>query len=226
MDRTIIHESWMEVIGEELEKPYFKELEQFLENERSTYEVYPPPKDVFTAFKYPLSNVKVCIVGQDCYHTPKLAHGLAFSVKCDRPPPSLRNIYKELEADPNVNFSRPWHGNLEYWAKQGVFLLNSVLTVRKGEAGSHRNKGWEVFTNAIINALNNTFSGIVYLLWGRDAQKKARLIDLGNNYVLEAGHPSPLSARFFLGCGHFGRTNSILEEIGESVIDWQLPSEP
>lgn len=216
--------TWHNAIGEEKQQPYFQETLRFVENERlSGKTIYPPAKDVFNAFRYTeFNNVKVVILGQDPYHGPNQAHGLAFSVLPGvRIPPSLVNIYKELETD-TPNFTMPKHGYLESWARQGVLLLNTVLTVEAGKAHSHANLGWETFTDKVIAALNEYRSGIVFLLWGSHAQKKGRFIDQSRHYVLTSVHPSPLSAhRGFFGCKHFSKTNDYLQQHGLSAIDWQ-----
>lgn len=216
--------TWHNVIGEEKQQPYFLETLRFVENERlSGKTIYPPAKDVFNAFRYTEFNkVNVVILGQDPYHGPNQAHGLAFSVLPGvRIPPSLVNIYKELEID-IPGFVMPKHGYLESWARQGVLLLNTVLTVEAGKAHSHANLGWETFTDKVIAALNEYRNGIVFLLWGSHAQKKGQFIDQSRHYVLSSVHPSPLSAhRGFFGCKHFSKTNNYLQQKGVSPIDWQ-----
>lgn len=216
--------TWHNAIGEEKQQPYFQETLSFVENERlSGKTIYPPAKDVFNAFRYTEFNeVKVVILGQDPYHGPNQAHGLAFSVLPGvRIPPSLVNIYKELETDIS-GFTMPKHGYLESWARQGVLLLNTVLTVEAGKAHSHANLGWETFTDKVIATLNEYRSGIVFLLWGSHAQKKGRFIDQSRHYVLTSVHPSPLSVhRGFFGCKHFSKTNNYLQQHGLTPIDWQ-----
>ncbi|QKJ88270.1 Uracil-DNA glycosylase [Paramixta manurensis] len=215
--------TWHDVLAQEKEKPYFIDTLAAVAHERAAGKVvYPPQKDVFNAFRLTeLGAVKVVILGQDPYHGPNQAHGLAFSV---RPgvavPPSLVNMYKELEQD-IPGFQRPNHGFLESWAKQGVMLLNTVLTVEAGKAHSHARFGWETFTDNVIAAINTHREGVVFLLWGSHAQKKGSIITRQRHHVLQAPHPSPLSAhRGFFGCQHFSRTNQILSESGETPIDW------
>lgn len=220
--------TWHDVLAEEKEKPYFVETLAMVANERAAGKViYPPQKDVFNAFRLTeLGEVKVVILGQDPYHGPHQAHGLSFSVLPGvAVPPSLVNIYKELVTD-IPGFERPAHGFLESWARQGVMLLNTVLTVEAGKAHSHARFGWETFTDNVIAAINEHREGVVFLLWGSHAQKKGSIIDPKRHHVLKAPHPSPLSAhRGFFGCGHFSKTNQLLEEQGEQPIDWrpQLP---
>jgi len=217
--------SWREVLQSEKRKPYFQELLRCVESERAKGKtIYPKNSDVFNALSLtPFTSVKVVILGQDPYHGPNQAHGLCFSVKPPTPPPpSLRNIFLELESD--VGIPRPSHGNLQHWAEQGVLLLNAVLTVEAEKAGSHANKGWETFTDRVIRELNDRREHIVFLLWGSYAQKKAGFVDRARHLVLEAPHPSPLSAhRGFLGCHHFSKTNNYLKSQGISPIDWSLP---
>ncbi|WP_428943805.1 uracil-DNA glycosylase [Pantoea sp. FN060301] len=216
--------TWHDVLAEEKKKPYFVETLSLVANERAAGKVvYPPQKDVFNAFRLTeLGEVKVVILGQDPYHGPHQAHGLSFSVLPGvAVPPSLANIYKELATD-IPGFERPAHGFLESWARQGVLLLNTVLTVEAGQAHSHARFGWETFTDNVIAAINAHREGVVFLLWGSHAQKKGSIIDPQRHHILKAPHPSPLSAhRGFLGCGHFSRTNALLEEQGEKPIDWQ-----
>lgn len=220
--------TWHDVLAEEKEKPYFVETLAMVANERAAGKViYPPQKDVFNAFRLTeLGEVKVVILGQDPYHGPHQAHGLSFSVLPGvAVPPSLVNIYKELVTD-IPGFERPAHGFLESWARQGVMLLNTVLTVEAGKAHSHARFGWETFTDNVIAAINEHREGVVFLLWGSHAQKKGSIIDPKRHHVLKAPHPSPLSAhRGFFGCGHFSKTNQLLEDQGEKPIDWrpQLP---
>ena len=216
--------TWHDVLAEEKEKPYFIEtLAKVAEVRASGKTVYPPQKDVFNAFRLTeLGDVKVVILGQDPYHGPNQAHGLAFSVLPGvAVPPSLVNMYKELMTD-IPGFERPNHGFLESWARQGVMLLNTVLTVTAGNAHSHAKFGWEAFTDNVIAAINEHREGVVFLLWGSHAQKKGAIIDRQRHYVLQAPHPSPLSAhRGFFGSGHFSRTNEWLEQHGEKIINWQ-----
>lgn len=216
--------TWDDIIGREQQQAYFIETLSFVANERQQGKIiYPPAEDVFNAFKYTaLNDVNVVILGQDPYHGPDQAHGLSFSVRPGVPaPPSLVNMYKELEKD-IAGFTRPTHGYLESWARQGVLLLNTVLTVEKGKAHSHAYLGWETFTDKIINEINQQRNGVIFLLWGSHAQKKGRFIDSHKHHILKAPHPSPLSAyRGFLGCGHFSQTNQILQQQGLNPINWQ-----
>ena len=217
--------TWADVLASEKQEPYFKDVISFVEKERAAGKtIYPPNTDVFNALAYtPFSDVKVVIIGQDPYHGPNQAHGLCFSVKPPTPPPpSLVNIFLELKSD--LGIERPSHGNLESWARQGVLLLNAVLTVEDGKPGSHANKGWERFTSKIIEVLNARQEHLVFLLWGAYAQKKAESVDRSRNLILTAPHPSPLSAhRGFLGCKHFSKANAYLVQHGRKPIDWRLP---
>lgn len=217
--------SWLAALDSEFQQPYMQELRQFLKEQKGKgATVYPRGGEIFNAFEHtPLDRVKVVILGQDPYHGPGQAHGLCFSV---RPgvaiPPSLRNIYKEIERD--LGIPPPDHGNLSHWADQGVLLLNSVLTVNAGQAGSHQGKGWETFTDRVVEVVNREREGVVFLLWGSYAQRKGAVIDRQRHCVLTAPHPSPLSAhRGFLGCGHFSAANAWLEQRGQTPIDWSLP---
>ncbi len=216
--------TWQNVIGEEKQQPYFQQIISFVKNERSNGKtIYPPQKDVFNAFRYTEFNkVKVVILGQDPYHGPNQAHGLSFSVLPGvRIPPSLENIYKELKMD-IPGFILPDHGYLESWARQGVLLLNTVLTVEAGKAHSHAKLGWERFTDKVIATLNEYRSDIVFLLWGAHAQKKGQFIDQSRHYVLTSVHPSPLSVhRGFFGCKHFSKANHYLQQHGLEPINWQ-----
>lgn len=221
-----ISNDWAEKISAEYKKPYYRELFNFIKEEYSKVVVYPPSEDIFNAMHLtPLSKVKCVILGQDPYHEPGQAHGLCFSVKPDiKIPPSLENIYKELHDD--IGFAIPNHGYLEEWAKQGVLLLNTVLTVQAHRAFSHRGKGWEQFTDAIIRTVNEIDRPVVFLLWGKPAQEKKALLNNPKHLILEAPHPSPLSAyRGFFGCRHFSKANDFLMKNGETPIDWTLPSE-
>ncbi|EMH4043411.1 uracil-DNA glycosylase [Providencia stuartii] len=215
--------TWHDVIGSEKTQAYFKDTLAYVANERQKGKIiYPPQQDVFNAFRYTeLADVKVVILGQDPYHGPGQAHGLSFSVLPGiKPPPSLVNMYKELEND-IPGFKRPNHGYLLSWTQQGVLLLNTVLTVEQGNAHSHAHLGWETFTDKVIAAINEHREGVVFLLWGSHAQKKGRIIDTKRHHVLKAPHPSPLSAhRGFLGCGHFSQTNQLLQQQGLEAIDW------
>lgn len=216
--------TWHDVIGHEKQQDYFQTTLAFVEQERQSGKViYPPSTEVFNAFRFTeFGDVKVVILGQDPYHGPNQAHGLCFSVLPQvKTPPSLVNIYKELAQD-IPDFSIPNHGYLKSWADQGVLLLNTVLTVEQGKAHSHAKAGWEMFTDRVIEALNQHGQGIVFLLWGAHAQKKGQMIDRQRHHVLEAPHPSPLSAhRGFFGCKHFSMTNGLLEQQGKSPIVWQ-----
>ena len=217
---------WDQVLAGEFEKDYYLELRKFLKEEYSTRVIYPSMYDIFNALKHTAyKDVKVVILGQDPYHGPNQAHGMCFSVKKGvAVPPSLVNIYKELKED--VGFEIPNHGFLESWADQGVLLMNTVLTVRGGQANSHKGKGWEIFTDQVIRHLNDREQPMVFLLWGAHAKSKRQLITNPNHMILTAAHPSPLSAyNGFYGCRHFSRTNLFLEEQGMKPIDWQLPLE-
>lgn len=217
-----IDPSWHTQLEKEFEKQYFKDLTDFVRKEYQTKRIYPPGSLIFNAFNVcPFSNVKVVLLGQDPYHGPNQAHGLCFSVNDKIPlPPSLQNIYKEIESDLNIKTYTT--GNLERWAKQGVFLLNATLTVQSGMAGSHQGKGWETFTDAVIKILSQEKEHLVFLLWGSYAQQKASLIDEHKHLVIKAVHPSPLSAyRGFFGCKHFSKTNEYLRLNGLSEIDWR-----
>lgn len=215
---------WKAHLDAEFEQDYMVQLREFLKQEKGQRKViYPPTKDVFNAFNQAAPDkTKVVILGQDPYHGPGQAHGLSFSVpEGVAIPPSLLNIYKELESD--LGLSRPSHGNLAAWAAQGVFLLNATLTVEQGNAGSHQGKGWEVFTDKAISVINEQAENVVFMLWGAYAQKKGSIIDTQRHLVLKAPHPSPLSAhRGFLGCQHFSQANRYLQERGRLPIDWAL----
>ena len=218
-----IGNDWDETLKGEFEKEYYLKLREFLKQEYSTRRIFPDMYDIFNALKYtPLENVKAVILGQDPYHGFGQAHRLCFSVKRGvEPPPSLKNIYKEIESD--LGIKEPAHGELTYWAQQGVLLLNTVLTVRAHQANSHRGIGWEQFTDAVIRTLNDQDRPIVYLLWGRPAQTKKAMLYNPKQLVLTAAHPSPLSAsRGFFGCRHFSQTNEFLEKNGLAPIDWQI----
>jgi uracil-DNA glycosylase len=218
-----ITNDWAPVLKAEYAKPYYRKLYDFIHREYATQTVYPPSGDIFNALHLtPLSRVKVVIIGQDPYHEPGQAHGLCFSVqKGVEIPPSLQNIYKELHED--IGFQIPDHGCLTPWAKQGVLLLNAVLTVRAHAAASHRGKGWEEFTDAIIREVNKVDHPVVFLLWGSFARSKAAMLDNPKHLVLEAPHPSPLSAyRGFFGCRHFSKANAFLTEHGAEPVNWAL----
>jgi uracil-DNA glycosylase len=221
-----LESSWKKVLSDEFQQDYMKNLRAFLATEiKNKKIIYPKPPEYFAALDHtPLEKVKVVILGQDPYHGPNQAHGLCFSVRQGVPaPPSLKNIFKEIHQD--LKLPIPNHGCLTSWADQGVLLLNSVLTVQEGEAASHRNRGWELFTDRIIRILNEQSRALVFLLWGSYAQKKGEFIDRNKHCVLEAVHPSPLSAhRGFLGCGHFSKANHFLEKQGSKPIDWSLKS--
>jgi uracil-DNA glycosylase len=219
-----IDDSWKIALADEFDKPYFKELRHFLATEKQSGKtIYPPGSLIFNAFNStPFDKVKVVILGQDPYHGDGQAHGLCFSVQYGvKPPPSLVNIYKELKSD--VGFEIPAHGNLQKWTEQGVFLLNAMLTVEANQPASHQKKGWEEFTNAVIQKLSKERSGLIFMLWGNFAQQKAVLIDETKHTILKAAHPSPFSAyNGFFGCKHFSKTNEILKAKGEEEIDWQV----
>jgi len=213
---------WLKFLKKELEKSYFKDLIGFVDTEYSKHICFPPQEEIFSAFNYcELKTLKVVIIGQDPYHGYGQANGLCFSVKEDVSiPPSLRNIFKELESD--LGMPCPEHGNLEHWAKQGVLLLNASLTVRENQAGSHQNKGWEQFTDQVICTISKQKNNVVFLLWGGYAKKKAKLIDTGEHHIIQSGHPSPLSANrgYWFGNKSFSKTNFLLEKAGYEPIDW------
>lgn len=215
-----MHESWREFLNSEFSKPYFKELSSFLHAEYENKVIFPKKTQVFRAFTTDLNKVTVVILGQDPYHTPGAAHGLAFSVPDNQPiPPSLVNIYKEIDNDIGHHANKT--GNLSRWQEQGVLLLNNTLTVEAHKAGSHRGKGWEIFTEAVVKYLNEKRPHLVFLLWGRDARSKASLIDTSKHLVLESPHPSPLSAHAgFFGNHHFSKANQFLKENGLPEIEW------
>ena len=218
-----IAQSWLTELKTEFESDYFKSLKLFLLEEKKKHTICPKGEDIFNAYNLtPFNEIKVVIIGQDPYHGENQALGLCFSVqKGIKPPPSLKNIYKELKSD--VEFTEPNHGELTSWAKQGVFLLNATLTVRKSQPCSHQKKGWETFTNETIKAISNKKEGIVFLLWGRFAQEKEKLIDAEKHHILKAAHPSPFSAyNGFFGCKHFSKTNSLLQSQNLTPINWNL----
>jgi uracil-DNA glycosylase len=218
-----IEASWKEILKEEFEKSYFAALKEFLLEEKSKYAVYPPGELIFNAFRLtPFESVRVVLLGQDPYHGSGQAHGLCFSVSPGiTVPPSLGNIFKEIERD--IGIPVPRHGSLEKWAREGVLLLNATLTVRAGQPGSHQRKGWETFTNAVISRLSEKRVGLVFLLWGKYAQEKEAIIDTNRHYLLKAAHPSPYSAyNGFFGCRHFSKTNTILKNHGLEEIDWRI----
>ncbi len=225
MKHSDLEKSWQKVLAPEFEKEYMQKLQAFLDDEvKSGVTIYPQEDDLFAALNLsPLEDTKVVIVGQDPYHGPDQAHGLCFSVKPGiRIPPSLLNIYKEMEQD--LDIPRANHGHLISWAQQGVLMINNVLTVAKGSAGSHRKKGWEQFTDRIIDILNERKKNLVFLLWGKDAQKKCAKINREKHLVLESAHPSPLAGKRFFGNNHFSKTNTYLADLGKEIIIWQLPS--
>lgn len=216
-----LEKSWKELLKDEFDKPYFQELAEFVREEYKSCQVFPPPKFIFNALdSVPVDRVKVVILGQDPYHGPSQAHGLSFSVPDGVPlPPSLQNIYKEIETD--LGHKKHASGNLERWAKQGVLLLNATLTVRAHQAGSHQNKGWELFTDAIIHHLAETKEHLVFVLWGNYAQRKGAFIDTSKHLVLKSAHPSPLSAfNGFFGSKPFSKTNEYLRTHNQTPINW------
>ncbi|MEM1392834.1 MAG: uracil-DNA glycosylase [Cyanobacteria bacterium P01_H01_bin.150] len=216
-------DSWKIALAEEFNKPYFKELENFISQERKSKTIYPPPEDVFSAFELtPFEQVNVLILGQDPYHGENQAHGLCFSVKPGvKTPPSLVNIYKELKND--IGFEIPNHGYLVPWAKQGILMINAVLTVEAHTPNSHKNKGWETFTDAVISKVNQKQEPVIFVLWGGYAKKKLKLIDTNRHTVIQSAHPSPLSARNgFFGSKPFSQINSVLRQAGKPEINFQL----
>ena len=218
-----IEHSWKNALAGEFEKAYFASLVRFLHHEKAAgKKIFPPGSQIFRAFDLtPVDKLKVVILGQDPYHGPGQAHGLSFSVPANMPaPPSLKNIFKEIESDLGVKMSG--YPNLEKWASQGVLLLNAVLTVQSGAAASHSKIGWEEFTDAVIKYISDNCEGVVFLLWGNFARGKSALIDHARHHVLEAAHPSPLARGAFFGCRHFSQTNALLESQGKTPIDWQL----
>ena len=218
-----IEESWRVILKDEFQKEYFTELKAFLTAEKKIHSIYPKGGNIFSAFNLcSFDSTKVVMIGQDPYHGPGQAHGLSFSVpKGIKPPPSLKNIFKELHTD--LNFEIPNHGDLTSWAQQGVLLLNATLTVRAKQAASHQKKGWEQFTNRVIKEISDKKEGIVFLLWGRFAQDKKVLIDSTRHHILTAPHPSPFSAHSgFFGCKHFSKTNYLLSRQNKDSINWQI----
>ena len=218
-----IDQSWKMVLLEQFNKDYFIKLKQFLLDEKKHHSIYPKGKDIFNAFNYTsFDRVKVVILGQDPYHGMGQAHGLSFSVPDGvKQPPSLKNIFKEIASD--LNLPLPETGNLSPWTKQGVLLLNATLSVRVKQAGSHQKKGWEEFTDSVIQNISQKKEGVIFLLWGRFAQDKAELIDKNKHHILTAPHPSPFSVyRGFFGCKHFSKTNKLLAEQGLKEIDWKI----
>ncbi|MBQ9529011.1 MAG: uracil-DNA glycosylase [Bacteroidales bacterium] len=219
---VIIEPSWKEALSSEFDKPYFAELAAALHREKASgVTIYPPGSLIFNAFALtPFNQVRVVILGQDPYHNPGQAEGLSFSVPPGVPlPPSLKNIYKEIEDDLGLDL-RGKNGSLRGWAEQGVFLLNAILTVRAGAAASHSRLGWQTFTDAVIQTISDRLDGVVFLLWGNFARSKKALIDTSRHYVLEAAHPSPLAGGAFFGCRHFSKTNQLLTNNGHEPIDW------
>lgn len=215
--------SWNKKLENEFKKPYYLQLREFLKYEYSHYRIYPKMENIYNFLRYTsYEDVKAVIIGQDPYHGPGQAHGLCFSVqKGTAPPPSLCNIFKELNSD--LGCTVPNHGELTQWAKQGVLLMNTVLTVRQGLANSHKGKGWEIFTDSVIQLLNEREQPIVFLLWGANAKAKSQLITNPNHLVLTSAHPSPLSAfNGFFGCRHFSKVNEFLKSTGQATIDWQI----
>lgn len=219
-----IEDSWKQALADEFEKPYFAVLRRFLQEEKTARKtIYPPGPLIFNAFNStPFDKVRVIILGQDPYHGAGQAHGLCFSVQPGiKPPPSLVNMYKELKSD--VPFEIPTHGCLQKWTEQGVFLLNAILTVEANKPASHQKRGWEEFTNAVIQKLSKECNGLIFILWGNFAQQKSVLIDENKHTILKAAHPSPFSAyNGFFGCKHFSKTNEILKAKGEIEINWQI----
>ena len=222
---SILKNDWAPLLEAEFQKDYYLKLRKFLIKEYKTQTIYPDKYDIYNALHLTsYRDTKVVILGQDPYHGPNQAHGLSFSVKPEiKTPPSLNNIFKEIKDDMGCYI--PNNGYLVKWAKQGVLMLNTVLTVRKGEANSHKGKGWEVFTNRVIQLLNERDKPIVFILWGREAQEKTKIITSDHHYIMKSPHPSPLSAyRGFFGSKAFSKTNSFLKGIGEEAIDWQIPN--
>ncbi len=218
-----IGNSWDKLLAAEFTSDYYKKLQEFLKDEYANHIIHPDKNDIFSSLKWTsYEDTKVVIFGQDPYHGENQAHGLAFSVKKGVDiPPSLKNIYKELKEELGLDI--PSHGYLEKWARQGVLLLNSALTVRDGEANSHKGKGWEILTDRIVEVLNDRKKPVIFLLWGNDAKRKEELIKNPQHIILSAAHPSPLSAsRGFFGCGHFKKVNNILISLNQKPIDWQI----
>ncbi len=228
MTPELLPADWRKVLSGEFEKPYFSKLLEFVNKERAGKTIYPPEEDVFNAFRFtPYNEVRVLLLGQDPYHGKGQAQGLAFSVRPGvRQPPSLKNMFKELKGDLGCEIPNNNNGSLIPWAKQGLMLLNAVLTVRAGEANSHKNKGWEKFTDAVIEKVNDKDDHVVFVLWGGYARKKTKLIDDSKHTIIESAHPSPLSANSgFFGSQPFSKINKALKEHGQPEIDWQIPEE-
>ena len=222
---NVLKNDWGPLLAPEFEKEYYRKLADFLKEEYSTHVVYPKKEDIFNALEYTsYENTKVVILGQDPYHGPNQAHGLSFSVQPGvKTPPSLLNMYKELRDE--YGYEIPNNGYLVKWAEQGVLLLNTVLTVRQGEANSHKGKGWEHFTDRVIELLNEREKPVIFILWGRHAQAKKKLITNPNHHIIESVHPSPLSARRgFFGSKPYSKINTILANMGEREIDWEIPN--
>ncbi len=220
---VVLNNDWDELLKDEFEKDYYKKLRQFLVEEYKTKTIYPDKYNIFNALKLTsYKDAKIVMLGQDPYHGPNQAHGLAFSVKPGvQTPPSLLNMYKELHN--TLGCYIPNNGHLVNWAEQGILLLNTALTVRAGEANSHRNKGWEIFTDRVISILNDREDPVIFILWGNNAKEKVKLITNKNHFILKAAHPSPLSAsRGFFGCNHFMKANDILKSLNKNPIDWQI----
>jgi uracil-DNA glycosylase len=225
MTTPLISSDWQQVLAEEFEKPYFHQLQDFISTERQTETIFPTAADIFSAFELtPYENVRVLLLGQDPYHDNNQAHGLCFSVNPGiKTPPSLVNIYKELKSDLELNI--PNNGYLVPWAQQGVLMLNAVLTVRAHTPNSHKDKGWETFTDAVISKVNQKIDPVIFVLWGGYAQKKLKLINTSLHTVIQSAHPSPLSARNgFFGSKPFSAINTVLKSGGQSAIDWQIPN--
>ena len=223
MSNVRIEESWKRVLAAEFEQPYFQAVTTFVRNEMQAGKtLYPPGPLIFNAFtQTPFDKVKVVILGQDPYHNEHQAMGLSFSVPKDvKAPPSLVNVYKEIKAD--LDLPIPTHGDLTAWAQQGVFLLNAILTVEKGQAGSHQKSGWQTFTDAVIKRLSDEREHLVFMLWGNFAKQKGALIDKNKHKILEAAHPSPLAGNAFSGCQHFSKANDYLKQNGIAPIDWRV----
>lgn len=221
----MIKGTWTNYLNPEMQKQYFANLLNFIDKERTSYTIFPKKEDVFKAFELtPFEDVKVVLIGQDPYHNPNQAHGLSFSVNSGvKIPPSLNNIFKELKTD--LGIQTPTHGNLSFWAKQGVLLLNATLTVRANEPGSHQNKGWEQFTDFVIQTISKEKNHCVFLLWGNYAKNKKVIINSSKHLILEAAHPSPLARGGFFECKHFSKTNEYLKSHNQQAINWNISTE-